>query len=166
MMGPFGGFVMTLGAALSVLGTMNNTILAGPRYLYALAERGALPSAFARIHPTFHTPYVAILTQSGLAMALVLTGTAEHLAELSVVARLATYVGTAAAVPVLRWKMPDKERSVKLPGGPIIPGLALAICLVFLSSATTKNLIAGAVALSVGAAIFFSRRERLHAVVE
>jgi hypothetical protein len=38
MMGPVGGLILTLGAVLSVLGTNNNTVLAGPRYLYALAE--------------------------------------------------------------------------------------------------------------------------------
>ena len=158
MMGPIGGFLLTLGAALSVLGTNNNTILSGPRYLYALAETGALPPVFARIHPKYHTPYVAILTQSGIAAALMLTGTAEQLAELSVIARLATYIGTAAAVPVLRRKMPATERAVRLPGGALIPLAALAICLVFLSSATSKNLVAGAIALAVGAAIFLSRR--------
>jgi basic amino acid/polyamine antiporter, APA family len=161
MIGPIGGFILTLGAALSVLGTMNNTILCGPRYLYALAERGALPAVFARVHPTFHTPYIAILTQSGIAMALMLTGTAEQLAELSVVARLATYVGTAASVPILRRKMPATGRAIRLPGGPAIPLAALAICLVFLSSATAKNLIAGAIALAVGAVIFLVRKDRL-----
>jgi basic amino acid/polyamine antiporter, APA family len=154
MMGPVGGFLLTLGAALSVLGSNNNTTLAGPRYLFALAESGALPSAFARVHPRYHTPHVAILTQSGIAAALMLTGTAEQLAELSVIARLATYIGTAAAVPVLRRKLPDAERAVRLPGGPTIPLAALAICLLFLSSATRRNLVAGALALTAGAVIF------------
>jgi basic amino acid/polyamine antiporter, APA family len=158
LMGPVGGFLLTLGAALSVLGTNNNTILSGPRYLYALAETGALPSVFARVHPKFRTPYVAILTQSGIGAALMLTGTAEELAELSVIARLATYIGTAASVPVLRRKMPATERAIRLPGGPLIPLLALAICLVFLSSATRKNLVAGAIALAAGAVIFGWRR--------
>jgi amino acid transporter len=158
MIGPVGGFLLTLGAALSVLGTNNNTILSGPRYLYALAETGALPSVFARVHPRWRTPYVAILTQSAIAAALMLTGTAEELAQLSVVARLATYVGTAASVPVLRRKMPATERTIRLPGGPLIPAAALAICLVFLTSATRQNLVAGAVALAAGAAIFFARR--------
>ena len=158
MMGPVGGFLLTLGAALSVLGTNHNTILSGPRYLYALAESGALPPVFAKIHPRFHTPYVAILTQSGLAAALMLTGTAEQLAELSVIARLASYIGTTAAVPVLRRKMPATPRTIRLPGGPTIPFAALAICLLFVSSATSKNLVAGAIALAAGAAIFLSRR--------
>jgi amino acid transporter len=157
-MGPIGGFLLTLGAALSVLGTNNNTILSGPRYLYALAEARALPAVFARVHPKYRTPHVAILTQSGLAAALMLTGTAEQLAELSVIARLASYIGTAAAVPVLRRKMPSTERTLRLPGGPLIPLAALAICLLFLFSATAKNLVAGAVALAAGAVIFLSRR--------
>jgi amino acid transporter len=161
LMGPVGGFLLTLGAALSVLGTNNNTILSGPRYLYALAERGALPSVFARIHPKFRTPYVAILTQSGIAAALMLTGTAEELAELSVIARLATYIGTAASVPVLRRRMAATERTIRLPGGAAIPAAALLVCLVFLSSATVKNLVAGSVALAAGGLIFAVRRGRI-----
>ena len=62
----------------------------------AATKNGTLPAAFAKIHPNFRTPYVAILTQSGVAAALMVTGTAEELAELSVIARLATYIGTAA----------------------------------------------------------------------
>jgi basic amino acid/polyamine antiporter, APA family len=161
MMGPLGGFILTLGAILSVLGTNNNTVLAGPRYLYALAESGALPSVFARVHPKYRTPHVAILTQTGIAIVLMATGTAEQLAELSVIARLATYIGTAASVPVLRRKMAASERTIRLPGGPVIPMAALAICLLFVSSATRTNIIAGALALVLGAAIYFPRRGRI-----
>lgn len=160
MLGPAGGFLLTLGAALSVLGTNNNTILAGPRYLYALAESGAVPAWFARVHPRYHTPHVAILTQSGIAALLMLTGTAEQLAELSVIARLMTYIGTAAAVPVLRRQRPASERALRLPGGPAIPLAALAICLVFLSSATRRNLVAGALALAAGGLVFYLGRRR------
>jgi len=161
MMGPIGGFLLTLGAALSVLGTNNNTILSGPRYLYALAEAGALPTFFARVHPRYRTPHVAILTQSAIAAALMLTGTAEELAELSVIARLATYIGTAAAVPVLRHKMPATSRTFRLPGGLLIPAAALAVCVVFLSAAKVQNLVAGAIALAAGALIFQWRRGAL-----
>jgi amino acid transporter len=154
MLGPVGGLILTLGAVLSVLGTNNNTVLAGPRYLYALAEMGRLPAVFAKIHPRYRTPHVAIITQTGVALLLMLTGTAEDLAVLSAIARLATYIGTAASVPVLRRKMPATERTIRLPGGPLIPIAALAICLLFLSAAEKKNWIAGAIALAVGALIY------------
>jgi amino acid transporter len=157
LIGPAGVWLLTVGAMLSILGTNNNTVLAGPRYLYALAERGRLPSFIARIHPRFRTPYLAILLQTGIALPLALTGTFVELAALSVIARLATYIGTAAAVPILRRKLPASPRAIRLPGGPTIPILALIVCLVFLSSAKAENLIAGAGALAVGAAIYVSR---------
>lgn len=160
MMGSFGGLLLTVGAVLSVLGTNNNTILAGPRYLYALAETGKLPAVFARIHPRYRTPHIAIITQTGVALLLVLTGTGEELAVLSAIARLATYIGTAAAVPVLRRKMPSTPRAIRLPGGPLIPIAALAICMVFLSAAEKKNWIAAAIALAVGALIYLVRRDK------
>lgn len=169
LLGPAGGFLLTLGAALSVLGTNNNTVLAGPRYLYALAETGRLPGNFAKIHPRYRTPYVAVLTQTGVALVLIATdailhavkpgalGVAEELAVLSTIARLATYIGTCLAVPVLRRKLPATERTVRLPGGPVIPIAALVICLLFLSAAETKNFVAAGIALVVGALVYFSR---------
>lgn len=169
LLGPAGGLLLTVGAVLSVLGTNNNTVLAGPRYLYALAESGRLPRVLAQIHPRYRTPYVAILTQTGIALCLIAIdallhsrrpgalGVAENLAVLSAMARLATYIGTCLAVPVLRRKMPATPRTIRLPGGPIIPIAALIICLLFLSAAETKNFIAAGIALAVGALIFVSR---------
>jgi amino acid transporter len=169
LLGPVGGFLLTLGAVLSVLGTNNNTVLAGPRYLYALAETGRLPRVFAKIHPRYRTPYVAILTQTGVALGLIAIdavlhsvkpgalGIAEELAVLSTIARLATYIGTCLAVPVLRRKMPATPRTIRLPGGPVIPIAALVICLMFLSAAEKKNFIGGAIALAVGALVYASR---------
>ena len=170
LMGPFGGFLLTLGAVLSVLGTNNNTILSGPRYLYALAESGRLPAAFARIHPVYRTPHVAVLTQTGVSLGLIgadallrivwpgAFGLAEELAVISTVARLATYIGTCLSVPVLRRRMPSSERALRLPGGDTIPIVALAICVLFLSAAEAKHWLAGGIALAVGAVIYFARR--------
>ncbi len=160
MMGPAGGFILTLGAILSVLGTNNNTVLAGPRYLYALAESGRLPAFFARVHPRYRTPHVAILTQTAVALALMLTGTAEDLAVLSAIARLATYMGTVLSVPVLQRRMPPTPRTIRLPGGDTIPVVAFAICLLFLSAADKKNWIGGGIALAVGAVIYVLGRRR------
>jgi len=158
LVGAWAGVVMTVGAAVSIEGNVGNTTLMGPRYLFALAEDGFGPRALASVHPKWRTPYVAIIVQSTIALALALSGSFVQLAMLSIVARLATYIGTAAAVPVLRRKFPRTESTVRLPGGPLIPIAALALCLVFLLSATRWNLIAGAIALTVGALLFATRR--------
>ena len=63
LLGPFGAWLLTIGAALSILGTTNNTVLAGSRYLYALAASGRLPAVFAGVHPRFQTPWIALGVQ-------------------------------------------------------------------------------------------------------
>jgi len=160
LIGPAGVWLLTVGAMVSILGTNNNTMLAGPRYLYALATSGRLPAPLARIHPRWRTPHVAILVQSALALPLSLSGTFVELAALSASARLATYVGTAAAVPVLRRKMPATSRAIRLPGGPAIPLGAVALCTVLVVTAEPKNWLAGALALAVGAALYVAHRPR------
>lgn len=157
-LGAWAGILMSVGAMLSIEGNVGNTTLVGPRYLFALAQDGFGPAALGRVHPRYRTPSAAIVLQSTVALALALTGTFVGLAMLSIIARLATYVGTAAAVPVLRKRFPDRPGVVRLPGGYAIPVAALALCLVFLASAELNNLLAGLVALLVGVAIYKMRR--------
>ena len=66
--------------------------------------------------------------------------------------------GTAAAVPVLRRRLGTRPDAFRLPGGPAIPILALLLCVVFLTSAQWENLVAGAIALAVGAVIYRFQR--------
>ncbi|HYL06233.1 MAG TPA: amino acid transporter, partial [Thermoanaerobaculia bacterium] len=150
--------LLTIGATLSILGTNGNTVLAGPRYLFALAQGGYGPRLLAAVHPRFRTPAVAVVAQTAIALPLALSGTFTGLAALSVVARLASYVGTAAAVPVLRRKLGSRPGAFRLPGGPLVPIAAVLLCVVFAASATPRDLVAGAVALAVGLAVFKLRR--------
>jgi len=158
-LGSPGGWLMTVGAVLSILGTNSNTVLAGPRYLYALAADGFGPSFLARLHPRFRTPVAAILLQTAIALPLAWSGSFVKLAALSVVARLATYLGTAAAVPVLRRKLPASAGAVRLPGGPTIPIAAGLLCVVLAASAGRDNLIAAAIAIVVGLGVYGLRRQ-------
>ena len=82
------------------------------------------------------------------------------LAALSVVARLATYLGTALAVPVLRIKFPDAPGVIRIPGGWLIPAAAAVLCMILAASAEPRNLIAGAIALAVGFVIAQDKRIR------
>jgi basic amino acid/polyamine antiporter, APA family len=158
-LGGWGGLLMTVGGVLSILGTNSNTVLAGPRYLYALAQDGFGPAVLATLHSRFRTPTAAILTQAAIALPLAFSGSFELLATLSVVARLATYFGTAMAVPVLRRKLPQPANAFRIPGGPVVPLAAAALCVAFAMSAERQNLIAGAIALAVGFVLFKLQRK-------
>ncbi len=156
-LGPWAGGLLALGGAVSILGTTGNSVMIGPRYLFALAQDGFGPAFLARVHPRFRTPAAAILTQSVVTLPLALTGTFVGLAALSIVARLATYLATAAAVPVLRRKLATPGALV-LPGGPLIPVAASLVTLALAASATRANLVAAAVALAAGYVVFRLRR--------
>ena len=157
-LGSWGGWLLTVGAALSILGTNSSTILAGPRYLYALALDGFGPRILARVHPRYRTPAAAVMLQAAIALPLALSGSFVALAELSVVARLATYLGTAAAVPVLRRRRETTDATFRLPGGPLIPVAAILLTIGLAASATPENLIAAAIALTLGFLLYLLRR--------
>lgn len=155
--GGWGGVLLSVGAVVSILGTTSNTVLSGPRYLYALSEAGYGPAAFARVHPRFQTPANAIVFQTLIVIPLALTGSFATLAVLSAIARLVGYASTAAAVPILRRKLPATP--FRVPGGATVPVLAVLVCVALAASATWRNLVAGVVAAAAGAVVYrFGRR--------
>jgi amino acid transporter len=157
-LGGWGGWRLPVGGAIAGRGTNRNTVLAGPRYLFALAADGFLPRFLSRVHPRYRTPALAIAVQTAIALPLALTGSFVGLAALSVVARLITYLGTAAAVPVLRRRGAGGKAAFRLPGGILIPVAAGLLTVGLAASATRANLLAAGVALLVGAGLFQLRR--------
>jgi APA family basic amino acid/polyamine antiporter len=155
--GHFGAGLLSAGAVLSIAGTAGNTMLIGPRYLFALACDGYGPRWLARVHPQYRTPAWAIIVQGVLALALALYGSFAQLASLSVIARVATYIGTAAAVPVLRRRLAGRA-SVRLPLGPAIPVAAAVVAAALLASATAASLLGVMGALAAGGVVFAARR--------
>ena len=160
----FGGeglaLLVTVGAALSILGTSNATMLLGPRFLHTLAEAGYGPRVLAAIHPRFHTPAVAIAVQCALALALATSGSFVQLALLSMVTRLLAYLTTAASVLVLRRRHGDPAGSFRLPGGPLVPCGALVLALLLLAAASPAHLLAVALAMGVGSLFYAFPRHR------
>ncbi len=156
--GPGAAVLLGIGAGVSILGTLTTTMLFGPRYVYAIALDGSAPAVFARLHPRWRTPVAAILLQAVLALALAWTGSFVELALLSMVARLCAYIGTACAVIVLRRRHAGRAGLLQLPGGDLIPVAAVLLSLALLASARVENLLAGAIAIVIGALIHLASR--------
>jgi amino acid transporter len=150
-MGGFGGFLLTAGAAVSMTGNNVGQALSGSRNLFALAEQGDLPRRFGRIHPRFRTPDVAIWVTCLVSLALALSGSFVWLAAASAVARMLVYAGTCASVLVLRR---EGRAPFTIPGGPVVPVIALVICAGILVSVSAVQLLVGGAALVVGAVLF------------
>ncbi len=156
-MGGSGALLMTIGATISMTGNNVGQALSGSRNLYALAEQGDLPPVFGRVHPRFQTPDFAIVFTSLVALVLAFSGSFATMAAASAVARLLVYAGTCASVLVLRR---ESRAAFTIPGGPIVPVVALLISVAILYGASAIQLRVGLLALAIGAALFLVARRR------
>jgi amino acid transporter len=156
-MGGSGALLMTVGATISMTGNNVGQALSGSRNLYALAEQGDLPPVFGRVHPRFQTPDFAIVFTSLVALVLAFSGSFATMAAASAVARLLVYAGTCASVLVLRR---ESRAAFTIPGGPIVPVVALLISVAILYGASAIQLRVGLLALAIGAALFLVARRR------
>src|SRR5262245_25407945 len=91
--GAWGGTFLLAGAVISMLGYVSGMTLAVPRAIYAFGRDGFLPAAFGRVHRRFHTPHLAIVTQSALVCGLAITSGFERLAIIANLVTLILYAG-------------------------------------------------------------------------
>ena len=157
IMGAFGALLVSVGSAVSMTGNNMGQLLSGSRTVFALAENGDLPSVFARVHPTYRTPHVAIWFTSIVLVVLALTGSFVFLAAVSAVARLVVYLSACGAT--MRLRRSDMATRVApaqftVPLGPVIPIVAILISSTILAGATSQQLLAGVAALAVGGVLF------------
>jgi len=154
-MGAPGALLISAGAVISMAGNSFGSVLTGSRMLFALAENGDLPPFLATVHPRYRTPSNAILCMTATILALALSGSFVVLALASGVARLVIYAGTCAAALRLRYvAAPSGPAPFVVPGGPLVPILAIAVSVAILAGATWPQLLVGIAGLGAGGVLF------------
>jgi amino acid transporter len=120
--GPVGGTVILMAIMTSVFGALNASVLARPRVAYAMARDGLTFSFLGKIHPSFGTPWPAMLIQAAGAIAMVLVlRDFDTLTTYFVVIEWAALIFAVGAVFVLRRKMAEAPRPFRTPGYPWVP---------------------------------------------
>jgi amino acid transporter len=154
--------VLLVGASISMFGYLGGMTLSMPRMLFALARDGYLPKALAAVHPVYMTPHVAIPVQSGVTLAVALSGTFERLAILANVSVLVLYLASALASWQLRrmgLKGGAAEAVLRVPFAPMMPWLACGVILWLLTGLTRGEVIGFAACVAVASLPYlFSRR--------
>lgn len=139
--GIWGAAIVSLGMALSMLVTLNGTIMSGARIPYAMARDGYFFKAMADVHPRFHTPSVALIAQLALSVVLLLfAGSFRELFSLTIFAEWLFYMIAASTVFVLRRKEPDTPRPYRTWGYPVVPALFVIVAAVLLYFTFRENL--------------------------
>jgi amino acid transporter len=128
-------------ASISMFGYVSGMMLTAPRALYAFGRDGILPPVFARVHPRYDTPAVAIAVQCVMTFVVAVTGGFAELAILSNVAVLVLYLFCCVSAWELRRKNVHAGGTpFRIPGGAAVPILAVAVIVWILSNATVKEL--------------------------
>ncbi|MFZ1167964.1 MAG: APC family permease [Candidatus Sulfotelmatobacter sp.] len=132
--GPVGAALVAIGALISFYGYLSAKILAMPRVVFALAEQGDFPKAFAAVHRRFHTPYISILVFAAMIWGLALVGDFKWNVTLSAVARLLYYGVACAALITLRRKQPEGASAMfHLPAGNFFAVLGIILCAILVT---------------------------------
>ena len=115
---PMWTVAIVAGAAVSLTNDLPAMLLAVSRLMFAWAEDGIFPKVFGRVHPTWHTPHVAIVA-SGVMASVGILG--SHLAgdfflgvDILVTSMLVNFLLMCLSVLVLPWRNPELAKLVRV----------------------------------------------------
>ncbi|HST19692.1 MAG TPA: amino acid permease [Blastocatellia bacterium] len=131
---------VSIAVMISAFGTLNGSMMTGPRIFFAMADDGLFFKKIASVHPRFKTPYLAISLAATMAIIFVLLRTFEQLADTFVLGIWPFYALSVAAVYTLRRKRPDLPRPYKTLGYPITPALFILAVLFLIGNALLNDI--------------------------
>jgi ethanolamine permease len=135
--GDGGVVILGLVALTGLIASFHTILYAQGRQIYSLSRAGYFPTALSVTHPTYKTPYVAMLAGAlvGLAVMLVIwfslgaeaggSAIGSVLLNMAVFGAMFSYIMQAISFIILRKKLPNIERPFRSPLG--IPGAVLTI---------------------------------------
>lgn len=139
-LGTWGVWLISIGALLSIGGTLNSVMLVGSRVPFALSVEGQFPAFFEKIHLRYHTPVTSLLGFSLFTFIASVTGTFIYAVAISVISKVLIFLMVCAALIRLRKKSKEEENKIfKAPGGKILALVGIAGSLLLLASSGLKE---------------------------
>lgn len=118
----------TIGAVFGLASVVLVMLMAQPRIFYAMSHDGLLPKVFGRVHPRFHTPWLATIITGVVASFVAGLFPIGLLGQLVSIGTLFAFMIVCAGVLVLRYKEPDLHRPFRTPWVPFVPVMGILIC--------------------------------------
>ena len=164
LIGPAGAALVAGAIIVSTLGANNGIVLTSARIPYAVSRAGLFFRWMRAVHPRFHTPTAALVTQGAVAAAFALTGTYDQLFTYVVFASWMFYGMSAAAVMRLRAVAPEMPRPYRAWGYPVTPLVFIVFALWLMASTIAESPlesgIGGAIILAGVPVYSYWRRRR------
>ncbi len=134
ILGPLGVAFVSAAVMVSAFGSLNGSMMVGPRIFYAMAEDGLFFRRLAEVHPRFATPWASIVLAATLGIIYVSIREFAELADQFIIGIWPFYALGVAATFVLRRKRADLERPYRAFGYPVVPALFLLAALYLLGN--------------------------------
>lgn len=164
--GHVGTTLVSIGMAISILATMNGTVMSAARTPYAVARDGYFFQFLGRAHPRYHTPSAVLTLQAAMGVLLVLFGGSfQKLFELTIFSVFLVSGLSATTLFVFRTREPNAIRPYRAWGYPISTGffiLASASVLYFSFVENIHDSLLGCALIVAGVPVYLVFR-RLHA---
>lgn len=149
--------LITIGL-FGLIASFHGIILAGGRASFEFGRANFLPNFFGKIHPKFKTPANALLANTAFGIAALSTGKTSELITLSAFGALLLYFCSMISFFVLRKKQPERERPFLVPGGKLLPSIALVLSAIVLAvSAWQHPILFGIFVLILASGLVWAR---------
>lgn len=166
--GPGGATLLSIGVAMAVLSSIHGTMFTGARTNYAMGRDFAFMRRLGTWRTKGDTPSAALIGQAGVALLLVLIGTATRqgfktMVEFTAPVFWLFFLMAGIALFVLRRKEPIRERRFRVPGYPITPALFCATSAYLLYSSLMYTGLGAAIGVGVlllGAVVYAFGRSK------
>jgi amino acid transporter len=165
ILGPLGVSLVSAAVMVSAFGSLNGSMMVGPRIFYAMAEDRLFFRPLAEVHPRFATPWASIVLAAALGIIYVSIREFAELADQFIIGIWPFYALGVAATFVLRRKRADLERPYRAFGYPVVPALFLLAAVYLLGNYMVSQPLlffadVGVILTGIPAYFWWERRNR------
>ena len=141
----WGGAVVTVGALMAFSTCLNATLFVPARILYVFGEDRVLPQWLSRVSERFRTPWVSLVVNAVIALALLWTKSFGYVLDIAIVGMFIVYglhSASLIALPFIRPELYKKARVRIHPALLVILGLVSLASMSYLTVVTIARDIA------------------------
>ena len=166
LFGDWGRWAAITATIMASLSAFSVTLGASARILFALGRDRHFPLFFARLHPKYQTPDIALVVSAAIVVIFSSSGIVKFVASLSDFGYLMGLGIINYAVIPLHKKMPNLRRPFRTWFFPLVPILGVITTWVFVPALEARSFFLGGVLTLVGSAIYMTRAENRAEVLE
>ncbi|MFN8159724.1 MAG: amino acid permease [Solirubrobacterales bacterium] len=164
-------YVGILAAVILIIAT-NAGLIGVSRLTYSMGQHRQLPESLRQVHPTFRTPYVAIIVFSGIAILTILPGQTDFLATMYSFGAMLSFTIAHVSVIWLRRRQAGVERpwkpafnfrafGVEVPASAVLGGLGTFSAWIVVMALNPRTMLVGTIWMAMGMTLYVVYRRRM-----